>query len=61
VFPVRYGLNFYILFRRNSVFKGLMVFGKDLKPFIAQVSPAFCYFIRVGSKYSRLIFDMLEN
>jgi hypothetical protein len=23
VFPVRYELNFYILFRRNSVFKGL--------------------------------------
>jgi hypothetical protein len=23
VFPVRYGLNFYILFRRNLVFKGL--------------------------------------
>jgi hypothetical protein len=25
VFPVRYGLNFYILFRGNSVFKGLSV------------------------------------
>jgi hypothetical protein len=25
VFPVRYILNFYILFRRNSVFKGLKV------------------------------------
>jgi hypothetical protein len=24
VFPVRYGLDYYILFRRNSVFKGLM-------------------------------------
>jgi hypothetical protein len=23
VFPVRYGLNFYVLYRRNSVFKGL--------------------------------------
>jgi hypothetical protein len=23
MFPVRYGLNFYILFRRNLVFKGL--------------------------------------
>jgi hypothetical protein len=23
VFPVRYELNFYIVFRRNSVFKGL--------------------------------------
>jgi hypothetical protein len=28
VFPVRYGLNLYILFRRNSVFKGLKM---DLK------------------------------
>jgi hypothetical protein len=25
VFPVRYELTFYILFRRNSVFKGLKV------------------------------------
>jgi hypothetical protein len=25
VFPVRYGLNLYILFRRNSVFKGLIL------------------------------------
>jgi hypothetical protein len=25
MFPVRYGLDFYILFRRNSVFKGLIV------------------------------------
>jgi hypothetical protein len=24
MFPVRYELNFYILFRRNSVFKGLI-------------------------------------
>jgi hypothetical protein len=24
VFPVRYGLDLYILFRRNSVFKGLI-------------------------------------
>jgi hypothetical protein len=26
MFPVRYELNFYILFRRNSVFKGLILF-----------------------------------
>jgi hypothetical protein len=26
VFPVRYELNFYILFRRNSVFKGLLAY-----------------------------------
>jgi hypothetical protein len=25
VFPVRYGLSFYMLFRRNSVFKGLIL------------------------------------
>jgi hypothetical protein len=25
VFPVRYGLNPYILFRRNLVFKGLLI------------------------------------
>jgi hypothetical protein len=25
VFPVRYGLDLYILFRRNSVFKGLNI------------------------------------
>jgi hypothetical protein len=26
VFPVRYELKFYIIFRRNSVFKGLIAF-----------------------------------
>jgi hypothetical protein len=32
VFPVRYGLDFYILFRRNSLFKGLNATGlRNLK------------------------------
>jgi hypothetical protein len=34
VFPVRYELNSYILFRRNSVFKGLI---KKLEPRINKV------------------------
>jgi hypothetical protein len=31
VFPVRYDLNSYILFRRNSVFKGLKYFLLNVK------------------------------
>jgi hypothetical protein len=32
VFPVRYELNFYILFRRNSLYKGLIFIVKDSLP-----------------------------
>jgi hypothetical protein len=37
VFPVRYGLNYYILVRRNSVFKGLKL--RDIfQGYISQLS-----------------------
>jgi hypothetical protein len=31
MFPVRYGLDLYILFRRNSVFKGLKRYGVGME------------------------------
>jgi hypothetical protein len=44
VFPVRYGLNFYILFRRNSVFKGLRALYSDTPNFRRN-----CFFHLQGS------------
>jgi hypothetical protein len=49
--PVRYGLNFYILFRRNPVFKGLNISSSTARRFNDPPNDTLCSLTGAGRNF----------